>query len=351
MATIADSGRSNNDNIPLTKVQQQFFEAIEKGDIDTVQKILTSKEPASSVGAHFQNPNNGTSGLMVAAKFGQHEIVSLLIQHGAPWNALDQYGKSAGDYALKANNQKMVNQLVNIGVQAELLFAALDANKLANKTQVPKAKEKIFIERNVRYEGNALLDDENRGVMMQWEEPLMEAHAEILCQSKGDVLNIGFGMGYIDTAIQKYPVKSHTIIEAHPQVYKKMIADGWDKKPNVKIVFGRWQDVIDKVGTFDSVYFDTFDDVGHLREFHQHLPKLVRPGGMYSFFNGISDNVFFLGVACECIKLELTEMNFSQIEFYPVDIDVSDEEIWKDTSFRYFNSNQYYLPVCIRGED
>ena len=65
------------------------------------------------------------------------------------------------------------------------------------------------------------MDDENRGVMMQWEEPLMEAHAQLLCQSKGDVLNIGFGMGYIDTAIQKYPVKSHTIIEAHPQVYKK----------------------------------------------------------------------------------------------------------------------------------
>ena len=107
------------------------------------------------------------------------------------------------------------------------------------------------------------MDDENRGVMMQWEEPLMEAHAQLLCQSKGDVLNIGFGMGYIDTAIQKYPVKSHTIIEAHPQVYKKMIADGWDKKPNVKIVFGRWQDVIGDLGTFDSVFFDTFDDVGH----------------------------------------------------------------------------------------
>ena len=30
----------------------------------------------------------------------------------------------------------------------------------------------------------------------------------------------------------------------------------------------------------NTIYFDTFDDVGHLREFHQHLPKLVRPGGM-----------------------------------------------------------------------
>ena len=87
-----------------------------------------------------------------------------------------------------------------------------------------------------------------------------------------------------------------------------------------------------------------------VREFHRHLPSLVRPGGMYSFFNGIADNVFFLGVACECIKIELTQMGFSQIDFYPVDIDVSDAEIWKDTSFRYFNSNQYYLPVCLMGD-
>lgn len=245
--------------IPMTNEQNRFLNAIETGDTKSVEEFLVGK----TIPAHFQNPNNGTSALMVAAKNGHHDIVSLLVQYGAPWNAIDQYGNSAGDYALKAGNQKMVDQLVRIGVQAELLFAALDANRIANKSQLPKAKEKIFIERNVRYEGNALLDDENRGVMMQWEEPLMEAHAQLLCQSKGDVLNIGFGMGYIDTAIQKYPVKSHTIIEAHPQVYKKMIADGWDKKPNVKIVFGRWQDVIGDLGTFDSVFFDTFDDVGH----------------------------------------------------------------------------------------
>ncbi len=258
MTSIATPANDQN-TIAMTKEQDCFLKAVETGDKKSVEEFLIAK----TVPAHFQNPNNGTSALMVAAKNGHHELVSLLVQYGAPWNAIDQYGNSAGDYALQAGNQKMVDQLVRIGVQAELLFAALDANRIANKSQLPKAKEKIFIERNVRYEGNALLDDENRGVMMQWEEPLMEAHAQLLCQSKGDVLNIGFGMGYIDTAIQKYPVKSHTIIEAHPQVYKKMIADGWDKKPNVKIVFGRWQDVIGDLGTFDSVFFDTFDDVGH----------------------------------------------------------------------------------------
>ena len=145
MATIVENNNNKNENttIPLTKIQEEFFTAIENGDIKTVEKILSSKDSTSSVPANFQNPNNGTSGLMLAAKFGQHEIVSVLIQHGAPWNALDQYGESAGDYALKVNNQKMVNQLVNIGVQAELLFAALDANKVANKRKCQKQRRKF----------------------------------------------------------------------------------------------------------------------------------------------------------------------------------------------------------------
>lgn len=36
----------------------------------------------------------------------------------------------------------------------------------------------------------------------------------------GDVLNVGFGLGIIDTAIQSHRPRSHTIIEAHPDVYK-----------------------------------------------------------------------------------------------------------------------------------
>jgi protein arginine N-methyltransferase 2 len=38
--------------------------------------------------------------------------------------------------------------------------------------------------------------------MMEWERPLMRAHAEVVCQTKGDVLNVGFGMGIVDGFIQ-----------------------------------------------------------------------------------------------------------------------------------------------------
>jgi hypothetical protein len=42
--------------------------------------------------------------------------------------------------------------------------------------------------------------------------------------------------------------RSHTIIEAHPDVYKYACSLGWDSKPGVRLVLGRWQDVIDEVG-------------------------------------------------------------------------------------------------------
>ena len=39
-------------------------------------------------------------------------------------------------------------------------------------------------------------------VMMSWEAPIMERSAEYICQSKGDILEIGFGMGICADYIQ-----------------------------------------------------------------------------------------------------------------------------------------------------
>tara|TARA_R100001594_G_C4041247_1_gene263276 strand:- start:68 stop:265 length:198 start_codon:yes stop_codon:yes gene_type:complete len=34
-------------------------------------------------------------------------------------------------------------------------------------------------------------------VMMDWEAPIMEKCAEYICHNKGDILEIGFGMGIV----------------------------------------------------------------------------------------------------------------------------------------------------------
>ena len=57
-----------------------------------------------------------------------------------------------------------------------------------------------------KYGKEILLQDGKHQVMMEWEKPYMEACIDKL-QPKGDVLEIGFGMGYSATAIQKYKPK------------------------------------------------------------------------------------------------------------------------------------------------
>lgn len=109
-----------------------------------------------------------------------------------------------------------------------------------------------YLQDRVSFSEDKLMDSDSKAVMMAWEKPLMEAHAKAVCSVGGHVLNVGFGMGLVDTAIQQYSPVSHTIIEAHPEVYERMLRTGWGQKDNVKIVFGRWQDVLSQLGTYDG---------------------------------------------------------------------------------------------------
>ena len=98
------------------------------------------------------------------------------------------------------------------------------------------------------------MDSNCKAIMMAWEKPLMEAHAKAVCSGGGNILNIGFGMGLVDTAIQQYKPATHTIIEAHPEVYSRMLCTGWGEKDAVKIIFGRWQDVLPQLESYDGIF-------------------------------------------------------------------------------------------------
>lgn len=110
-----------------------------------------------------------------------------------------------------------------------------------------------YLEDRVVFSEDRLMDSNSKAIMMAWEKPLMEAHARAICSTdNGHILNIGFGMGIVDTAIQQYAPCKHTIIEAHPKVYDRMIQSGWGEKENVRIVFGRWQDVLSQLESYDG---------------------------------------------------------------------------------------------------
>lgn len=147
----------------------------------------------------------------------------------------------------------------------------------------------MYLDEKLTFYDDRIVDQEGGCVMMNWETSWMKRSAEIICQTPGDILNIGFGMGIIDTFIQSHNPTTHTIIEAHPDVYDKMIKDGWDKKPGVRIIHSKWQDVIENIGFFDGIYFDTYRDGGFGDTLIPNLPNLLKPNGIFSYWEGRFD--------------------------------------------------------------
>ena len=160
----------------------------------------------------------------------------------------------------------------------------------------------------------------NLEVMMDWEDDIMKAKADYVCKDGGDILEIGFGMGISAGHIQSNSIDSHTIVENHPQVLKKLKA--WAaERPNVIIVEGGWYDVKDSLSKYDGVLYDTWGDVTR-DNFTRVLPSLMKPNGRATWWNNFTDkdDVFFInGTTYEAISVN------------PV-------------SNVYFNSNTYYLP-------
>ena len=109
-----------------------------------------------------------------------------------------------------------------------------------------------------RVDEDIIISNVGGQVMMKWEKPYMEASIDIL-KPIGDVLEIGFGLGYSATQIMKHKPKSYTIIECEPLIIEKI--KEWAEKYfdiPITIVEGRWQTSLQNLDTFDQIYFDDY---------------------------------------------------------------------------------------------
>ena len=322
---------------------QELHDAAANGDLHAVRSAL------EAVPAHSQEETHGRSALMLAAGAGHEAVVEVLLAAGAPWNAIDRRGQCAGNYALDAGHQTVVDALVDHAVRVELLLGASERRAASSD-----ASNAEYLSRSIKYDGDRLLDTADDAVMMEWEAPLMRAHAARLCAAGGSVMNIGFGMGIVDRAIQTHAPTTHTIVEAHPMVFAKMERDGWTDKRGVRCFLGRWQDVLPTLpdGSFDAIYFDTYGEHdADMVRFHEELPRLLRPGGVYSFFNGLCPfNGFFQGVACQVVQLELEQLGFA-VAFEALQMEPLQDAEWEGVRRRYYLSDVYHLPHAVYRPD
>lgn len=158
----------------------------------------------------------------------------------------------------------------------------------------PNVNSEDYLRSNLTYSADRLLDSDKNAVMMDWETEIMKISANKLCPKPGlRTMNVGFGMGIVDTMFLANSPAEHHIVEAHPQVIERMREKGWFEKPNVRIHQGKWQDVLPKLIAegveLDAMYYDTYaEDYSDLKLFFdEYVIALLGTHGLFGFYNGL----------------------------------------------------------------
>ena len=126
----------------------------------------------------------------------------------------------------------------------------------------------------------------NDGIVMnEVAKPLTRHFCKVVGESKGDILDIGFGLGFSANFFYEMGVKSYTCIEIHDEIYLKALE--WSKdKPNVTVIKGDWIDVLPSLGRkFDGIFMDTYgDDLEKYSKFETLAKSIANEGCILSLW-------------------------------------------------------------------
>lgn len=354
------------------------------------------------------------------------KTMRLLLQNGAIWNDVDKNNETPGCLALRLGLKELYEIMVDAGVRAEMLLNRLDEyERLAGEEEDEEEKEEEgedqgsgeetkdggldtqsvgqqqghnddgegnqelsnedYLQSSLRFQDGRILDSAGNGVMMAWETDIMKRSADLLAPRTGlRILNIGHGMGIIDTFFQDKSPSAHHIVEAHTGVLERMRKDGWYDKQDVTIHEGRWQDIVPTIIEqgilFDAIYFDTFaEDYKALRDFFSDcVLGLLDDGGRFGFFNGLGagghalasfpftssyqsqysyhveqgeltryiiDRQICYDVYGKVLEMDLFEAGFDT-EWDTIKVPEMEKEEWEGVKRRYWSLREYKLPTC-----
>ncbi|RDW90592.1 protein-arginine N5-methyltransferase [Aspergillus mulundensis] len=332
------------------------------------------------------------------------QTVRLLLQEGAIWNDLDLNNETPGCIARRLGLTELYEMIVDAGVRAELLLNRLDgyeqlsdeemeedqeeeqeqqeitdagasASNTADDESVPQLVDSTtaattettqtaeaeadpsvtssrYLNSDLTFQQDRLLDQDQNGVMMAWETEIMAKSAKQLLPTPGlRVLNVGHGMGIVDGFIQEQAPLAHHIIEAHPGVVAEMKRKGWHEKPGVTIHEGKWQDILPGLVAegvmFDAIYYDTFaESYADFRDFFtEQVIGVLEQEGKWSFFNGMgADRQISYDVYQKVVEMDIFEAGFD-VEWEEIDVPKLEGE-WNGVRRPYWSIDKYRLPLC-----
>lgn len=186
----------------------------------------------------------------------------------------------------------LVNKLMNEAAR-DLEQTSELSRRFVHGTKRPAIPED-WGQQEVAYDDKQLMLKGHQ-VMQAWEDRIMQAMAENITQTHGDILEIGFGMGISATHILEQGVRSYTVVEPNVNVMKAF--ENWREKyasTPVKLLRGNWQDVSNQFTEYDGVSFDPYfvADPGSVEvesstAVGSFLPLVVphiREGGVMTYF-------------------------------------------------------------------
>ncbi|KAL6867845.1 arginine N-methyltransferase 2 [Trichoderma novae-zelandiae] len=346
------------------------------------------------------------------------EVVQALFFAGAIWNDVDANNETPGCVADRLGRTALYNLCVDAGVRAEILFALMhgyeelssgededdellededaaaeadeetegggkgkeDENVAVEEAETPAfvppdidekpVTSEEYLQSNLTYDGNKLLDSDLNGVMMAWEQDIMRRSVAALLPGAPlgkRILNVGFGMGIIDGMFADLKPSRHHIIEAHPDVLEHISGPGcefgraWEdsgpERGEYQVCKGRWQDVVPRLVeegyVYDAIYFDTFgEDYSQLRTFiMEYVPALLDHEGRFSFFNGLgADRRVCYDVYTKVVEMHCADAGLD-LEWEESDVDMAQlakagQGEWEGVRRRYWTLDKYRLPVC-----
>ena len=143
-----------------------------------------------------------------------------------------------------------------------------------------------------------------QAIMEDWQIPLMQEMTNLITETKGHILEIGFGRGISSDMIQEKGVKSHTIVECNEFVIQKFYE--WKSKysqKDIKLIEGLWQDNLEKFELYDGIFFHTYPlneeefieyvskSVTFAEHFFETASKHLRPNGAFTYFTNEIDSL------------------------------------------------------------
>lgn len=345
--------------------------------------------------------------------------VKELFLWGAIWNDVDDRDETPGCLAARLRRGEMYNLCVEAGVRAEMLFGLFDGYEeldsgdeeeeeeeegdhveiemddahvngapedgeeapelvqLADTEQEPErstnggvdVNSEEYLRSHLTLDDSKLVDEDGNGVMMAWETDIMQQSKDALLrepQQGKRILNVGFGMGIIDSMFADTKPAQHHIIEAHPEVLKRISAPeskfgaAWEAsgpEPGAYTVHqGKWQDICPQLlaegRVYDAIYFDTFgEDYSQLKQFFtDYVPGLLDADGVFGFFNGLgADRKICYDVYTKVVEMHLADAGLD-VDWSVIDVDLEGLEEagkgeWEGVRRRYWTLDSKLFPL------